>query len=177
MLPLDTFNQFLAFATLALGVVTVALLAAYLFRLEVGSFVATSGVWIALLAALGGIVGTLVHSELYGLPPCPLCWWQRIFLYPQAILFGLAIARRVSGETLRFVTDFSIGLSIVGLCIALYHHALQILPSGILPCPAEGSVSCGQILFLEFGFLTYPLMAAVLFAFLIILILFVRNSR
>ena len=177
MLPLDTFNQLLALGTLALLIVAAALLAAYLFRLDVGSFLGAWGMWIALIAALGGIAGTLIHSELYGLQPCPLCWWQRIFLYPQAVLFSLALLRRLSGEALLVIIDSSIALSVIGLGIALYHHALQVFPYGSLPCPAQGEISCAQILFLEFGFLTYPLMAAVLFGFLIVLMFHVRRER
>lgn len=176
MLPLDTFNLALAFGTLALGVVAIALLAAYVFRIEVGTFLPKYGLWLAFIAVLGGMAGTLVHSEVYGLPPCPLCWWQRIFLYPQAVLFVFAIARRASGGALRSITDSSIALSIIGLGIALYHHALQMFPGGVLPCPAQGEVSCAKVLFLEFGFITYPLMSAVLFSFLIIAMLFVRRA-
>jgi len=177
MLPLDTFNQLLALGTLVLGIITVALLVAYVFRLEVGAFVGTYGLWLALFAVLGGIASTLIHSGLYKIPPCPLCYWQRIFLYPQAVLFALALLRRATGETLRFVIDSSIALSVIGLGIALYHHALQMLPGSGLPCPATGAVSCAQIYFLEYGFLTYPFMAAVLFSFLIVTMLFVRRQN
>ena len=176
MPPLETFNLFLALGTIALGVVSAALLVAYVFRLEVGAFVGKYGVWLALLVILGGISGSLIHSELYGLPPCPLCWWQRIFLYPQAAVFVLALMWRVSGDVLRFAANTSIALSTIGLGIALYHHALQMFPGGFLPCPAEGEVSCAKILFLEFGYITYPLMGAILFASLIILMIFVRSA-
>jgi len=176
MLPLETFNQILALGTIALGIVSAALLVAYVFRLEVGAFVGTYGIWFALVVILGGIMGSLIHSEFYGMPPCPLCWWQRIFLYPQAVLFALTLAWRVSGEALRFVIRFSIVFSVIGLTIALYHHALQMFPGGFLPCPAQGEVSCAKILFLEYGFLTYPLMGAILFSSLIILMLFVRKA-
>lgn len=175
-MPLETFNLLLALGALALGVVAIALLIAYVFRLNAGAFVGIWGIWFALLAVLGGTLGSLVHSELYGLLPCPLCWWQRIFLYPQALLLALALVRRSSGEALRFVTDSSIVLSLVGLGIALYHHALQVFPGGFLPCPAQGEVSCAKILFLEFGFLTYPLMGAALFSFVIVMMLHVRRA-
>lgn len=176
MLPLDTFNQLLALSTLLLGVLTAALLVAYVFRLDIGISLERWGLWFGLCVVLGGIAGTLIHSGLYKVPPCPLCYWQRIFLYPQAFIFALALWRNISAETKRFVTDSSIALSTAGLGFALYHHALQMFPWAGLPCPADGSVSCAQIFFLEFGFLTYPLMAATLFAFLIVLMLFARRA-
>ncbi len=177
MLPLETFNLLLALGTIALGVATAGLLAAYVFRLDVGSMWGRWGIALALLIIIGGTAGSLIHSGLYSIPPCPLCWWQRIFLYPQAVLFILALWRGVGHETLRFVVDSSLVLSAVGLSIALYHHVLQMFPGGGLPCPSEGGVSCAQIFFLEFGFITYPLMAAALFSFLIVAMLFVRRQN
>jgi len=177
MLPLDTFNQLLALGTIVLGVVSLGLLFEHVFRISIGSFVEQYLLWIALAAASLGITGTLVHSYLYGLPPCPLCWWQRIFLYPQALLFAFLLWRGSSIDVRRFGFDFSILLSVIGLTIALYHHALQMFPNGTLPCPSQGEISCAQILFLEYGFLTYPLMAAVLFAFLIVTVLHLRRAN
>lgn len=175
-MTIEAFNVLLALGTLVLAAVTCALVVAYVFRLDIGVSFSTWGLWIGLLAVVGGIAVTLIHSGLYKLPPCPLCYWQRVFLYPQAVLFALGIVRRASGEVRRILVESSLVLSCIGLGIALYHHALQMLPGSGLPCPADGSVSCAQIFYLEFGFLTYPLMAAVLFSFLIILMLSVRRS-
>jgi disulfide bond formation protein DsbB len=83
-------------------------------------------------------------------------------MYPQVILFALALWKHIP------VRLISIVLSGLGFCVAVYHHALQMLPSGSLPCPASGP-SCSQITLLEYGYITYPLMAATLFAFLIVL--------
>jgi len=170
MIALETVNFILALGTLALGVLTAGLLAAYIFRIDIGERIRTWGIWVALLATLGASAMTLIHEHLYGLPPCSLCWWQRIFMYPQAVLFAIALWKHIT------VAPYSIALSVIGLGIALYHHALQILPAGSIPCPSEG-VSCAQIFYLEFGFLTYPLMAAVLFTFLIVLMLFAKKEE
>lgn len=174
-MTIEAFNILLSLGTLALAAVTCALVVAYVFRVDIGISFGKWGVWIGLFAILGGVAVTLIHSGLYKLPPCPLCYWQRIFLYPQAVLFALAIIRKASGEARRILIESSLILSCIGLGIALYHHALQMFPGSGLPCPANGSVSCAQIFFLELGFLTYPLMAAVLFSFLIVLMLFVRS--
>jgi len=176
-MTIEAFNVLLSLGTLVLAAVTLALVAAYIFRIDIGISFGTWGVWIGLFALLGGVAVTLIHSGLYKLPPCPLCYWQRIFLYPQVALFGLGIIRRASGEARRILVESSLVLSCIGLGIALYHHALQMFPGSGLPCPANGSVSCAQIFYLEFGFLTYPLMAAALFSFIIVLMLFVRRSR
>lgn len=174
-MSLETVNFWLGVGTIALQIVCVALLALFLLRKRIPdlesnvAFIGKWGIWIALIVSLGASAVTLIHEQLFGLPPCALCYWQRIFLYPQIILFALALWKRE-----RAIVDYSIALSVIGLGVAIYHHALQMLPAGTIPCPSEG-VSCAQIFFLEFGFITYPLMAATLFAFLIVVMLFQRN--
>ena len=178
MLSAETLNFWLALGTVAMQVGTVALFALFFLRKRIAgfeglvAFVRTWGMWLGLMIALFASALTLYYSEILGFPPCPLCWWQRVFLYPQVALFALALWRKE-----RLIADYSIALSVVGLGFALYHHALQILPSGSLPCPAEGTVSCAQRFIFEFGYITFPMMAATLFAFLIALMLFVRTPK
>ena len=177
MPTLETTNYLLALGTIALQVVTVALLVLYVLRNRfdfslITAFLGRWGLWLAFGAALAGSILTLIYEEVFGLPPCPLCWWQRVALYPQVILFAMALFRRDA-----FVAGYSIALSLIGLGVALYHHALQVLPSGSLPCPAEGTISCAQRFVFEFGYITFPMMAISLFAFLIVLMLFVRPVR
>ncbi len=172
-----TLNQILGTGTLALQVIVVGLVVALLLRTRVPMFreviaqVASIAIPVSFAASLAGSVLTLYYSDILGFEPCPLCWWQRVFLYPQVVLFGLYLAKRNVG-----IYASSIALSVLGLAVALYHHALQMLPSGTLPCPATG-VSCAQVTFLQFGYITYPLMAATLFAFLIVLMIARRVSR
>ena len=168
----DSLNYLLALGTIGLQVLTLGLLALYLLRAEnaLMDFLSQWGFWLALAASFIGSALSLYYSEILGLPPCPLCWWQRVFLYPQTILFALALWKRE-----RLMADYSMALSVFGLGTALYHHALQVLPSGSLPCPAEGVISCAQRFVFEFGYITFPLMAATLFAFLIVLMLFSRR--
>lgn len=116
---------------------------------------------LALLAALGASALTLVYELGFGVPPCPLCWWQRIFLYPQVVILALGLRYRD-----RRAADYGIALSVLGLGVALYHHALQIFPNS-LPCPAEAL--CAQRHVFEFGYVTFPLMAATAFALLFVL--------
>ncbi|MBI5645117.1 disulfide bond formation protein B, partial [Candidatus Kaiserbacteria bacterium] len=114
---------------------------------------------------------TLFYSDVLGIPPCVLCWWQRVFLYPQVVLFAIALWKKDHS-----IASYSIPLSIIGFAIGLYNHALQVLPSGTLPCPAQG-VSCAQRFVFEFGYITFPMMAVTLFGFLIVLMLIVRNRQ
>lgn len=176
MPALETVNLNLGVAVIAMQILTAGLLIVFLFKHKISALrdiaesVSSWGMWAGLFLSLGASAMTLIHSSIFNLPPCPLCWWQRIFLYPQAVIFTIALWKRDANAAC-----YSIALSIVGLTVSLYHHALQIAPSGTLPCPADGTVSCSQVLFLEFGYITYPLMGASLFAFLIVVMLFVRR--
>lgn len=166
----DTLNQLLGTGTLAMQVVTLGLIAALVLRKKIPGFndvirqIGSLAMPLAFVLTLVSAALTLYYSDILGFEPCPLCWWQRIFMYPQVILFALALWRGIS------VRLISIVFSVFGFGFAIYHHALQMLPAGSLPCPATGP-SCAQITLLEYGYITYPLMAATLFAFLIVLML------
>ena len=50
---------------------------------------------LSLVVVLSGIFGSLFYSEIAGYTPCALCWWQRVFLYPQAIILGIALFKKI----------------------------------------------------------------------------------
>lgn len=178
-MTLETTNFLLALGTVALQVVSIGLLSLFFFRKtslvlgEATRFVSSWAFLIAFLSTLTASAMTLFYSDVLGIEPCALCWWQRIFLYPQVVLFGLALFKR---ERSPFGIDYAIILSLLGAAFALYHHALQTLPSGTLPCPSQG-VSCAQRFVFEFGYITFPLMAFSLFMFLIVLMFFARSRN
>lgn len=176
-MSVETLNFVLALGSVFLQIAAVVLFALYSMgstsslAVHIGGLLRSYALWIAFVLSLAASAMTLVYSEALGFPPCPLCWWQRIFLYPQVVLFALALWK---GE--RHIIDYSIALSILGFGVAVYHHLLQVLPSGSLPCPADGTVSCAQRLIFEFGYVTFPMMAVSIFAFLIALMWFARKG-
>ena len=130
----------------------------------------TNRVWIALLLAwvlaLGSSLGALFFSEVMNLPPCVLCWWQRIFMFPLVFTLGLSL----------FTHDhvgirYSLLLATVGWVIALYHFLLYsgFIPKGMQPCGP--GLSCSEISFQLWGFMTIPLMSLIAFTALIVLML------
>lgn len=130
-----------------------------------------------LIVALVATGGSLFFSELAGWAPCKLCWFQRIFMYPQVLLLGWALWKRDRG-----VAPYSILLSAVGLVIALYHYAEQVAaavnpPPVDQPCDPSG-ISCAAAPFFHFGYVTIPLMAATAFALLILgAVMLLRRPR
>lgn len=175
-MDLTTANTLLGWGTLALQVTTLVLLAAFFLQRRVPSIRDTIDAikpWaipVALALSLAGSLATLYYSHVLGIEPCPLCWWQRVFLYPQVILFAVALIRKE-----RVIACYSIALSAIGAGVALYQHALQVLPDSGLPCPASGTVSCAQRFLFEFNYITYPLAAVTLFAAIIVLMLIIRR--
>lgn len=111
------------------------------------------------LSAMIGTVGSLYFSEVMKFPPCALCWYQRICLYPLVLIFGAAIWSDDPGYK-----KYALPLSVLGLAIAIYHNFLYfgVIAPELTPC-TQG-VSCSSKQLELFGFITIPLLA--LFGFL-----------
>ncbi|HEY4513971.1 MAG TPA: disulfide bond formation protein B [Candidatus Paceibacterota bacterium] len=170
-------NYYVALGVLILQIVGLAFLALFFLKKKfpdlqgVADFLRRRGLWIGLALTLGAMAASLYYSEILGILPCGLCWIQRIFLYPQVVLFVLAIWKKDSG-----IADYIIGLSILGALTGLYQHYIQMGGENVLPCPAVTTVAdCAQRFMFEFGYITFPFAVFVLFAFLIILMFFVRS--
>lgn len=118
------------------------------------------GLPLAFMLALAGSALTLFYSEIVGYPPCSLCWLQRIFLYPQVILLGLALWWQDRG-----IGRYLVWLSLLGVLVALYHYYYQMTGGQGLACLGDGATSgCARRYVYEFGFMTMPLMSAIVFA-------------
>jgi disulfide bond formation protein DsbB len=76
------------------------------------------------------------------------------------------------------IARYGIVLSVPGLIVGLYQHYLQMGGSELLACPTAGpGADCAKRILFEFGFMTFPLMSAALFAFLIILYLYILKTQ
>lgn len=129
---------------------------------------------LAFIVALVSMLGSLYYSEIAQYTPCKLCWYQRILMYPQALLLGIAYARKDNHITL-----YSLVLSIIGAGIALYHYLIQIGTIGeIVPCTTVGySVSCAEKFIMTFGYITIPMMSLSAFLIIIFLMLAKRKTK
>lgn len=173
---METLNHVVGLGAFALQIITLALLAVFFLQKRfpdlhsIAGHIERYGTWIGFKLSLLATLGALFYSDVLGFEPCPLCWWQRIFLFPQVILFAVALRKRD-----RKVAEYSIALSILGVVVALYQHVLQIMPEGTLPCPAVAA-GCAQRIIFEFGYITFPLVSFSVFALLIVVMLFVRRE-
>jgi disulfide bond formation protein DsbB len=118
-------------------------------------------VYLAWVTSLIATVGSLFFSEVMQLPPCVLCWYQRIAMYPLVLIIGAGIVLR--DARLKY---YALPVCLSGLAIAVYHNLLYygIIPDSITPC-TQG-ISCTTVQIQWLGFITIPLMS--LAAFIII---------
>lgn len=115
--------------------------------------------YIAFAQASIATLGSLYFSELAGFPPCILCWYQRICMYPIVAILTVGILRKDKKVGL-YVLPFSV----IGMLIAFYHNLLyyNIIPESIAPCQA--GISCTTKFIEWFGFVTIPFLSLAAFA-------------
>jgi disulfide bond formation protein DsbB len=116
-------------------------------------------------------VGSLFFSEVMKLPPCVLCWYQRIAMYPLVVILLIGIWKKDA-----MVVWYSVPFAIIGWVIALYHNLLyyQIIPEPIGSC-ANG-VSCTTQQIMWFGFISIPLLSFGAFSFILFCLLLVSKK-
>jgi len=170
-------NLILGFLTV-LGQIIIILSVVYFFFFKnklqpVKDFISKNGVLFAFIVALTATLGSLFYSEIAGYQPCVLCWYQRIFMYPEVILLGTALWKKDKS-----IINYSITLSIIGALIAFYHYLIQIGVVEGVACGVAGyTVSCAKIFVLVFGYIGLPLMALTAFLLIITSLLFAKFTR
>ena len=99
------------------------------------------GAWIASVTAS---LGALFIGEVIGQAPCSLCWHQRAFMFPLAVILAIASFRSDSN-----VLPYAISLALLGSLIAGFHSLLYagFIPEGIQPCAQGPSCSSGDMVF------------------------------
>ena len=115
--------------------------------------------FIAWLISFVATLGSLFFSEVMDFPPCSLCWYQRIAMYPLVLLFAVGF---FMGKRETFA--FTLPIVFIGWGIALYHNLLhyEIVPENLAPC-REG-VSCSTVYIELLGFFTIPIMSFTAFS-------------
>ncbi len=159
----ETFELFFALLAVATLTTTGALVVVRLVsrkrgtgREMLGSVVATR---MAICAAITttSTLGSLYFSEVAHFVPCTLCWYQRIAMYPLAILTTIAAVRK---------DDLSVYIRVLaslGLVISAYHWLLERFPN-IDAGVCSTALPCDLVWFEKFGFITLPFMAFTAFA-------------
>lgn len=120
---------------------------------------------IIFLISATGVFASLYFSEILKLPPCSLCWYQRIFLYPLTLITIVDILKNRHKDY-----DLELIFSVIGFVIAAYHNLIYFgIIEDIVPCSQGVPCTARQIEW--FGFITIPLLSLVGFLSIIVVIL------
>ncbi len=123
------------------------------------------------LIALISSLGVLFIGEIMGQEPCVLCWYQRAFMFPLAVILGVACYLSDPG-----VWRYALPVASFGWAFATYHTLLVagVIPQTIEPCGAGPSCSSADMMIL--GGIPIPLLSLGAFSAIIILLLLIRKG-
>jgi|tagenome__1003787_1003787.scaffolds.fasta_scaffold20787311_2 disulfide bond formation protein DsbB len=114
--------------------------------------------WIAWVIALVATLGSLYFSEIAHFEPCRLCWFQRICMYPLAVLlFGMALRRDARNALL-----YALPLPVIGAGVSTYHEYIVYHPEAETAGCKQG-VSCAVVWIEKFGYVQIPTLALTAF--------------
>lgn len=117
---------------------------------------------IAAVAATATL-GSLYLSEGVGFQPCRLCWAQRAFMYPLAVLLvGAVLDKRLGSARIavsKWLSTFVGLLCLIGFGLAVFHRYEQ--SQGGVGSLCDPAVPCSARWLNHFGFMTIPTMAAI----------------
>ena len=119
---------------------------------------------LAAMIATGAALGSLYFSEFRNYVPCEYCWYQRIAMYPLALILLIAAIRRDKN-----IIPYALTLSLAGFAISAYHYQLQLFPDQSSSCGLDAS--CTYRWIEVFGFVTIPFLALTSFAFISMLLM------
>lgn len=114
---------------------------------------------LAWIVALISTLSALFIGEVMGREPCVLCWYQRIAMFPLALILGIAAYFEDAA-----IRRYALPISICGGLVALWHSLLfvGIIPEKIQPCEVGGP-SCAGPDQTVFGILPLPFLSLAAF--------------
>lgn len=127
---------------------------------------------VSFVLALISTLCALYIGEVAGQMPCVLCWYQRIAMFPLAIILGIAAYRNDVNAI-----AYALPISLIGLVIASWHVGLYVgvIPEPIVPCTQSGpSCTSDEMLFLG---IPIPMMSMSAFTTISLLLIVIRRKN
>jgi hypothetical protein len=131
-----------------------------LFNESVRAVVQQRALVIAGSVAVAATLGSLYFSEAADFIPCKLCWYQRIAMYPLAVLLVMAAIRRD-----RWILLYVRVIAMLGLAVSAYHVWIQWFPEKSNFCEFDNPCSARWVE--AFDRVTIPQMAGLSFVLII----------
>lgn len=132
---------------------------------EAANLLGGKAMWLAWVVALVATIGSLIYSEVIHFEPCRLCWFQRIAMYPMAIILLVGAIRREFQ-----IKYYALPLTLIGLGISIYHYMLQTFPALEGGGGCDPSNPCSAKYVDIFGFISIPFMAGAGFIVIAVLL-------
>ncbi|MFA5890014.1 MAG: disulfide bond formation protein B [Actinomycetota bacterium] len=180
-MSVDTLTTFFALLTVLSNVAVVVAVVLWIGGLfspavaEVGARLrdSLSGSALALAWSVAAVsmAGSLYYSEIAHIPPCLLCWYQRIAMYPLAIILGIAAIKKDVG-----IRIYALVLAGVGTIIATYHYQLERFPDQTsIACRLD--TPCSTTTIWKFHYVSFPFMAISGFLVIAVLLMIARAPQ
>jgi len=114
------------------------------------------GCWVI---ASTSTLGALFFSEIMNLPPCVLCWYQRIFMFPLVLLLPIGLFPFDAK-----VVRYALALGLAGWLVSVFQVLLVagLIPESIRPC--RQGVPCSEVQIQWLGFVNIPLLSFIAFS-------------
>ena len=173
-------NVFLGVGAIMLQVVSLVALFVLFFGSKKNKFldfVEKHFLIIGFLISFSATLFSLVYSEVIKFPSCELCWFQRIFLFPQVFIFGVALWGnfRCQLAEAKNVIKYSILLLFIGFVFSVYQNFVYYFGNGNQGACDSSGVSCFQHLVSEFGgYISIPMLSLTSFFVLLTLVVVVH---
>ncbi|MDR1460604.1 MAG: disulfide bond formation protein B [Campylobacteraceae bacterium] len=103
-------------------------------------------------------LGSLFFSDIMEFPPCTMCWYQRICMYPLTLIFLVSLVKNDKN-----VLFYAAPLTIIGWFWAFYHSLLiyDVIKEELTPCKL--GVPCSVTYINWFGFIDIPTLSLIAF--------------
>ncbi len=147
------FDTIVSIGTILLQLFVVVTIIALVIKAPFAKIVATHSTLLLRVIFTGAVIGSLIYSEIMHFAPCILCWYQRLAIFPIAILSYTGHLTKSSILRLQVLL-----LSAAGLMVALYHKYIEIFPRAGGVCGPDG-IACDTLYVFQFGYITIPMMS------------------
>lgn len=181
MFDLETMKLFFAMLTVVANIAVVGYLIVALgsrnsqrlseLRDRIDAVLSGYELWFGGAVAGFATLGSLYLSEVAHLIPCTLCWYQRIAMYPLALILLIAAMRREG-----MIRIYANVIAAIGAVIAAYHYIIQWFPD-LEGTSCTSAVPCTGVYFRIWEFISIPYMALSAFLLVIILMLVQRRNE
>lgn len=164
----EFFSTTLALGALLIGIGTLVTIVLMVIKHPFAQTIADNSSFILQVILVGSILGSMTYELVFGYAPCLLCWYQRMAIFPLAVLVFTASIRNN-----KLLQTQVLWIASLGFLVSLVHNIIDIFPTGADICGA--GPSCLLRYVNVFGFVTIPLMSAITLLSVIVITVLARR--